>query len=66
MESVEYRDDIKYWNEALDEMRDWAEGIADEWNGDESGRQEDRASQAEDILKEINTLRASINLMEEL
>lgn len=60
------QDDIKYWNETLDEIKAWALDIAGQWNGDESGSEEDRAMQAEEILKDINTLRADINLMEEL
>lgn len=58
--------DVAYWNETLNEMKEWAEKISNEWDGDHSGRKEDRAMQAEDIIKDINTLRASINLMEEL
>ena len=58
--------DEAYWNETLDEMRAWANQIAGEWNGDEPGTEEDRAMLAEDILKDINTLRAHINLMGEL
>ena len=58
--------DESYWNETLDEMRSWANEIASEWNGDEPGRQEDRAMRAEEILKCISNLRANINLMEEL
>ena len=58
--------DESYWNETLDEMKAWANQITGEWNGDEPGVEEDRAMLAEDILKDINTLRAHINLMEEL
>jgi hypothetical protein len=55
-----------YFNETLDEMKAWAEQIAGEWDGDFPGSQEDRAMLAEDIIKEINTLRSYINLMEDL
>lgn len=55
-----------YWNETLDEMSHWAHEIMGEWDGDMPGHAEDRAMLAEDILKDINTLRAHINLMEEM
>lgn len=58
--------DEKYFNETLDEMKDWAFSIATEWNGDDSGIQEDRAIQAETICRVIDTLQAEIKEMEEL
>ncbi len=58
--------DEQYFGETLDEMKDWAFGIAAEWNGDDSGIQEDRAIQAEHICRVIDTLQAEIKEMEEL
>lgn len=59
-------DDIRYWNETLDEMSTWANNIMGEWNGDESGREEDRALQAEMVAKSVEVLRGEINELEEL
>ena len=58
--------DEQYFNETLDEMKDWAFGIAAEWNGDDSGIQEDRATQAEHICRIIDNLQEEIKEMEEL
>lgn len=58
--------DEKYFNETLDEMSSWANGIAAEWNGDEPGVEEDRAMQAEHITRLIEDLREQINIMEKL
>lgn len=51
---------------SLKEIKKWAENIAGEWNGDESGSQEDRAHQANDILEAVAELEALIEGMEEL
>lgn len=58
--------DEDYFTETLDEMKDWAFSIAAEWNGDDSGIQEDRATQAEHICRVIDQLQAEIKEMEEL
>lgn len=54
-----------YFIETLAEMKEWANSIASEWDGDFPGQQEDRAHLAEDILKQISNLRAYIELMKE-
>lgn len=58
--------DEKYWNETLDEMSKWAHEIMGEWDGDMPGHAEDRAMQAEHIVKMIEDLRAEINIMGDL
>ena len=58
--------DEKYFIETLDEMKDWAFSIAAEWNGDDSGIQEDRAVQAEHICRLIDDLQKEIDVMGEL
>jgi hypothetical protein len=58
--------DEDYFTETLDEMKDWAFSIAAEWNGDDSGIQEDRATQAEHICRIIDNLQEEIKEMEEL
>jgi hypothetical protein len=47
-------------------IQKWAEGIAGEWNGDESGSQEDRAMQAEDIIEKCKELKELLEGMENL
>lgn len=47
-------------------IRKWAENIAGEWNGDESGSAEDRAGQAEEIIEKVDELLELINGMENL
>lgn len=58
--------DEQYFGETLDEMKDWAFGIAAEWNGDDSGIEEERAIQAEHICRVIDQLQKEIKEMEEL
>lgn len=41
----------------LNDVAEWAEAIAGEWNGDESGSQEDRAHCAQDIIEKINEIK---------
>ena len=50
----------------LEKIKDWAEDIAGSWNGDKSGRAEDRAHQAEDILEAVKNLEELIKEMEDL
>lgn len=58
--------DEKYFNETLDEMAEWAMQIQGEWDGDNPGREEARAMQAEHILKLIANLKEQINEIEEM
>lgn len=39
--------------------------IASKWNGDESGKQEERAQEAEDIIKSCKAIIESINYLNE-
>lgn len=41
---------------SLQEIKDEMEVIRGEWNGDESGRQEDQANIAEEIVEKINEI----------
>ena len=50
----------------LEQIKKWAENISSEWNGEESGSQEDRAGQANDILNAITNLEELIEGMEDL
>lgn len=50
----------------LEKIKEWAEEIAGEWNGDESGIQEERADQAKDIIEAVDNLINLINGMDEL
>jgi len=50
----------------LEQIKKWAEEIAGEWNGDESGRGEDRAHQANDILEAVKNLEELISEMDNL
>lgn len=57
---------LGFTNLDLKGIRNWAEEIAGEWNGDESGSQEDRAMQAREIIEKVDELIELINGMEEL
>jgi hypothetical protein len=50
----------------LEQIKKWAEDIAGSWNGDESGSQEDRAHQANEILEKIAELETLIEEMDDL
>lgn len=50
----------------LQDVTDWAQAISGEWNGDESGSQEDRAHQAADIIEKLNEVKELILGMGEL
>ena len=52
--------------DSLKKIKDWAEDISGEWNGDDSGRGEDRAMQANDILEKIKELEELISEMDNL
>lgn len=58
--------DEKYYNMTIDDIVEWAEEVSGQWNGDESGRQEDQAHQANDIIEKCNELKELISGMEEL
>lgn len=50
----------------IDDTIEWADAITSEWNGDESGSQEDRANCAHDIIIKCNELKELILEMGEL
>lgn len=50
----------------VDDIIEWATEISSEWNGDESGSQEDRAHQADEIMQKANELIELIEGMKEL
>ena len=52
--------------DSIKQIKEWAEEISGSWNGDDSGRGEDRATQANDILEAIKELEILINDMDEL
>lgn len=43
--------DTEYHMSTLDDVIEYAEGIAGEWNGDNAGKLEDRANQALEIIE---------------
>ncbi len=50
----------------VDDIIEWANVISGEWNGDESGSEEDRAHQADEITQKCNELKELILGMSEL
>lgn len=50
----------------LEEISIWANQIMSQWDGDDSGRQEDRAVQAEHIDKLTADLMEQVTLIEEM
>lgn len=50
----------------LNDVIDWAEAITGEWNGDESGSEEDRTHCADEIIEKLNEVKALILGMGEL
>ena len=58
--------DEKYMALTIDDVINWADQISGEWNGDESGRQEDRAHQANEIIEKALELRELVLGMEQL
>ena len=49
----------------LEALKNWAEDISAEWNGKESGIQEDRAHCAQDIQEKVDELIELLNEMQE-
>lgn len=50
----------------LEQIKKWAEAIAGQWNGENSGSSEDRAHQANEILEKVGELEELIKGMDEL
>mgnify|MGYP003680391965 FL=1 len=50
----------------LDGIRIWAESISGQWDGDNSGIEEDRAHIAQDIVETVNKLEEIIEELKEL
>jgi hypothetical protein len=57
---------LGFANLDLKGIRKWAENIAGQWNGDNPGRAEDRAGQANEIIEKVDELIQLINGMENL
>jgi hypothetical protein len=55
--------ETEYYCATLDDISEWAENIRGEWNGDNSGKLEDRANCAEEVQDKIAELK---ELLEEL
>ncbi len=49
----------------LEQIKKEAEEIAGQWNGDESGSQEERSTTASDILEKVTELEELINYLNE-
>lgn len=58
--------DEEYQISCVNDISEWAFGIAGQWDGDNSGREEDRALQAEEIMEKCQELKDLIKGMEEL
>jgi hypothetical protein len=58
--------DEQLYASGIEDVIIWADEIAGEWNGDESGSQEDRAHQAIEIIEKAKQLKELIEGMEEL
>jgi hypothetical protein len=58
--------DETFYKLTVDDVIRWADHIAGEWDGDESGSLEDRAYQAQDIIEKCDELKELISGMEEL
>lgn len=50
----------------LMKIREWAEDVEGQWNGDESGIQEDRAMLARDIKEKVDELQELLDKMDTL
>lgn len=57
---------LGFANLDLKGIKKWAEEISGEWNGDESGWQEDRAHQANEIIVKVDELVELLKGMEDL
>ena len=51
---------------ALNHIRNWAEKISSNWNGDEAGAEEDRATTATEMITKVDELQDLIWEMEEM
>jgi hypothetical protein len=51
---------------ALHEIILYADSISGEWNGDDAGRLEDRATAADEITEKANELRQLLEELEEM
>lgn len=58
--------DAQYQSSCVDDIIEYAEAIASEWNGDEPGSQEDRAHCANDIIAKCKEIKALLAEMDEL
>lgn len=52
--------------EDIKDIIEWADNIASQWNGDEAGIEEDRASLANDIIHKATELEDLIGQMEDI
>jgi hypothetical protein len=50
----------------VNDIQEWAEAIAGEWDGDNPGRLEDRATCASEIIAKLNEVKELIAEMENL
>lgn len=50
----------------VNDIQEWADAISGEWNGKESGRHEERAHCAQDIISKCNELKELLTEMENL
>ena len=56
----------QYWIDRVHEVREYAQAVASEWNGDEAGLMEDRAMTAKDIMDLCNETVQKLMLLEEM
>jgi len=52
-------------DKTIDELIIWADGISAQWNGDESGLQEDNAHLATEIINQLEIVSELIKELEE-
>jgi len=55
----------KGWLDILTILKNEAFAISSEWNGDEAGREEDRAFTADQIIEKVNELKGLLLEMDE-
>lgn len=58
--------DEQYQISCVNDIAEWAEAVAGEWDGDDSGRLEDRAHQAKEIMEKCAELKELIEGLAEL
>lgn len=58
--------DEQYQASCLKDVIEWASIISGEWNGKLSGRQEDRAHQANEIIEKLHEVKELIEGMQEI